>query len=60
MSSESNKLVADTYVPQMIYTLEGFTVDGVYSAKLTAYDKAGNKSELNDNTYERIRELFPQ
>ena len=24
MSSESNKLVADTYVPQMIYTLEGF------------------------------------
>lgn len=54
MSSESNKLVADTYVPQMIYTLEGFTVDGVYSAKLTAYDKAGNKSELNDNTYVRM------
>ena len=54
MSSESNKIVADTYVPQMIYTLEGFTVDGVYSAKLTAYDKAGNKSTLNDNTYVRM------
>lgn len=54
MSSESNKIVADTYVPQMIYTLEGFTVDGVYSAKLTAYDKAGNKSPLNDNTYVRM------
>ena len=54
ISSESNKLVADTYVPQMVYTLEGFTVDGVYSAKLTAYDKAGNKSTLNDNTYVRM------
>ena len=38
----------------MIYTLEGFTVDGVYSAKLTAYDKAGNKSTINDNTYVRM------
>ena len=54
MSSESKKLMADTYVPQMVYTLEGFTVDGVYSAKLTAYDKAGNKSTLNDNTYVRM------
>lgn len=54
ISSESNKLVADTYVPQMVFTLEGFTVDGVYSTKLTAYDKAGNKSTLNDNTYVRM------
>lgn len=54
MSSESSKLVADTYAPQMIYTLEEFTMDGVYSAKLTAYDKAGNKSTLNDNTYVRM------
>lgn len=29
-------------------------MDGVYSAKLTAYDKAGNKSALNDNTYVRM------
>ena len=54
ISSESKKLVTDAYVPQMIYTLEGFTVDGVYSAKLTAYDKAGNKSTINDNTYVRM------
>ena len=38
----------------MIYTLDGFTTDGVYSAKLTAYEKAGNKSVLNDNTYVRM------
>ncbi len=54
ISSESNKTVLDTYLPQMIYTLDGFTTDGVYSAKLTAYDKAGNKSVLNDNTYVRM------
>ncbi len=54
ISSESNKTVLDSYVPQMIYTLDGFTIDGVYSAKLTAYDKAGNKSVLNDNTYVRM------
>lgn len=54
ISGESNKSVPDSYVPQMIYTLDGFTTDGVYSAKLTAYDKAGNKSVLNDNTYVRM------
>ena len=51
ISSKSSKMISDTYVPQMIYTLNEFTTDGVYSAKLTAYDKAGNKSILNDNTY---------
>ena len=54
ISSESKKAVPDSYVPQMIYTLDGFTTDGVYSAKLTAYDKAGNKSVVNDNTYVRM------
>lgn len=38
----------------MIYTLDDFTTDGIYSAKLTAYDKAGNASILNDNTYVRM------
>ena len=54
ISSESNKLVSDTYIPQMVFTLGGFATDGVYSVKLTAYDKAGNKSVLNNSTYVRM------
>ena len=54
ISGESNKLIPDSDVPQMMYTLDGFTTDGVYSVKLIAYDKAGNKSVLNDNTYVRM------
>lgn len=54
ISSKSNESVTDAYVPQMIYTLDNFTTDGVYSAKLKAYDKAGNASILNDNTYVRM------
>lgn len=54
ISSKSNEIVPDAYVPQMVYTLDNFTTDGVYSAKLIAYDKAGNASVLNDNTYVRM------
>lgn len=54
ISGESSESMTDSYMPQMIYTLDGFIADGVYSAKLTAYDKAGNKSILNDNTYVRM------
>ena len=39
---------------RMAYTLSDFSNDGIYSVKLTAYDKAGNASELNDNTYVRM------
>lgn len=38
----------------MIYTLPDFEKDGIYSVKLKAYDKAGNVSEVNDNTYIRM------
>ena len=54
ISSESKKAVIDSYVPQMVYTLDSFTTDGVYSVKLIAYDKAGNESILIDNTYVRM------
>lgn len=52
--SETTKKVEDASVPQMVYTLKDFTSDGVYSVKLTAHDKAGNVSVLNDNTYVRM------
>ena len=46
-------LVPDTD-NRMAYTLSDFANDGIYSVKLVAYDKAGNRSELNDNTYVRM------
>ncbi len=42
------------YVPSITYNLENFLDDGVYSVKLTAYDKAGNASKINDNTFIRM------
>lgn len=39
---------------QMIFGIKEFETDGVYSANLIAYDKAGNQSELNENTYIRM------
>ncbi len=39
---------------QMIFELKEFETDGVYSANMIAYDKAGNQSELNENTYIRM------
>lgn len=38
----------------MIYKLQDFDKDGVYSVKMIAYDKAGNPSVLNENTYTRM------
>ena len=54
ITGRSEETVADTYVPTMVYKLDGFDLDGVYSLKLTAYDKAGNASVLSDNTYVRM------
>lgn len=54
IESTSKKFVEDSILPQMIYTLNDFASDGVYSVKLTAYDKAGNASEIADNTYVRM------
>ncbi len=53
-SGRTEKTVVDEQMPTMIYTLKDFTRDGVYSVKLLAYDKAGNVSVLNDNTYVRM------
>lgn len=39
---------------QMIFGLKEFETDGIYSANIIAYDKAGNQSELNENTYIRM------
>lgn len=36
------------------FTLLDFEADGVYAVKITAYDKAGNASLLNESTYMRM------
>lgn len=36
------------------FTLPEFKEDGVYAVTITAYDKAGNASVLNENTYMRM------
>ena len=36
------------------FKLENFEKDGIYAVKLVAYDKAGNASEVNKNTYVRM------
>lgn len=36
------------------YLMDDFKKNGVYSFKFVAIDKAGNESELNDNTYVRM------
>lgn len=44
----------DTNNSQMQFTLNDFEKDGIYSVNLTAYDKAGNESLLNEDTYIRM------
>ena len=39
---------------QKKFTLRNFETDGVYAVTITAYDKAGNASLLNENTYMRM------
>ena len=49
-----NNVVKDASTPTMEFVLDGFEKDGVYSVQLLAYDKAGNVSVLNDNTFVRM------
>lgn len=39
---------------QKKFTLSDFVEDGVYAVTITAYDKAGNASVINENTYMRM------
>ncbi len=39
---------------EKLFTLPDFAADGVYAVKITAYDKAGNASLLNESTYMRM------
>lgn len=36
------------------FKLEDFKEDGIYAVQMTAYDKAGNASKVNKNTYVRM------
>ena len=55
---DEHKSIVNTFVSdtndQMRYTVSDFDLDGVYSVKLIAYDRSGNASQLNDNTYVRM------
>lgn len=48
------EFVDNSDATHMIYKLQDFDKDGVYSVKMIAYDKAGNPSVLNENTYTRM------
>lgn len=41
-------------ITDKVFTLDGFDDDGIYSAEIFAYDKAGNRSLLNRNTYVKM------
>ncbi len=38
------------------YTLTEFETDGIYAVEIIAFDKAGNKSVVNKNTYIRMKD----
>lgn len=37
------------------FKLDDFDKDGIYAVEMTAYDKAGNSSKVNKNTYVRMK-----
>lgn len=53
-SNKINKVLANTDNSQMMFELNEFEKDGIYSVNMTAFDKAGNESVLNENTYIRM------
>lgn len=49
-----NPVVERGVVKGSLFTLENFDRDGIYSVELVAVDVAGNRSEVNSNTYARM------
>lgn len=49
-----NPVIERGVVKGSLFTLENFDRDGIYSVELVAVDVAGNRSEVNSNTYARM------
>ncbi len=55
---EPEKIAVDTYTKEIsgkTFVLDNFSEDGIYYVELSAYDKAGNISKLNKNSYIRMK-----